>query len=678
MQLFKNILLCLCLFFTVTLSANEVDSLKTLLPLTPHGWQRYVILLQLVNQYTDEYEETVYLQQLVEEAHRLDSVNLECSAMVNLARNYYNRVIEDSMHIWTERVIPLASKHKFYQYMFDAYSYECYLDIYTRRFESAMDKSEEMYNLAKELNSMDGLITSYENMGQIYQQTERHAEALKAFKQGLKLQQQMGNRYGYQAQFMFNIIESSIEIMDFNDAYHYLIEVRKIVDNFEENKYADERGFPVERCRWLIHCLYINMYVKENKFQLAKREIREAEKYANVNDYYVKCYYYEACADYYRSIKQYDKALEYLDKAIDIDKEAGHLIKRAEILAELGKYSASVKQYKEAIRFRDSVSNENFAYQMNDLSTRHEVYRLESQAKKMKQATKQYQLQVMYGSIVFLLVLLLAVTWFLLRTRRLKNKLLDSDKQLRKEKAALIESEKELIIARDKAEESSRLKTAFLQNMSHEIRTPLNSVVGFSNVIAEKYNTEEDRQMTNIIKTNSGLLLKLVNDVLDISRLESERMQFTFAKCNLYECCRNAAMNVMGLVKPGVILHYPFADNPLFIKTDGLRLQQLLINLLTNAAKFTEKGEIKLSYQVLEAEDCVQISVTDTGCGVPPEMEEAIFTRFTKLDEFAQGTGLGLPITRMIAEHLKGTVILDTTYTAGARFIVTLPINPEV
>ena len=239
------------------------------------------------------------------------------------------------------------------------------------------------------------------------------------------------------------------------------------------------------------------------------------------------------------------------------------------------------------------------------------------------------------------------------------------------------DTEEVLISAREKAEESDRMKSAFLANMSHEIRTPLNAIVGFSELISdESISTGEKKEFFSIINNNSYLLLNLINDILDLSRLESGNMKFIIEKTNLSDCCRNALASVEHRVFPAVQLTYTPSEDPLHIQTDSIRLQQLLINLLTNACKFTKEGEINLSYQIDEDKQHVRITVTDTGCGIPEDKQKVIFERFEKVDEYAQGTGLGLSISQTIIEHLGGSIQLDPTYKHGARFIVLHPYNP--
>ena len=250
-------------------------------------------------------------------------------------------------------------------------------------------------------------------------------------------------------------------------------------------------------------------------------------------------------------------------------------------------------------------------------------------------------------------------------------------RELMKDKEALVESERQLRTAKEIAEHANQMKSTFIANISHEIRTPLNAIVGFSELISdESISAGEKKEFFSIINNNSYLLLNLINDILDLSRLESGNMKFIIEKTNLSDCCRNALASVEHRVFPGVQLTYTPSEDPLHIQTDSIRLQQLLINLLTNACKFTKEGEINLSYQIDEDKQHIRITVTDTGCGIPEDKQKVIFERFEKVDEYAQGTGLGLSISQTIIEHLGGSIQLDPTYKHGARFIVLHPYNP--
>jgi signal transduction histidine kinase len=237
---------------------------------------------------------------------------------------------------------------------------------------------------------------------------------------------------------------------------------------------------------------------------------------------------------------------------------------------------------------------------------------------------------------------------------------------------------KDLIVARDKAEEANRLKSSFLANMSHEIRTPLNAIVGFSGVLVNEDITNEERaQFCDIIRVNSDLLLHLINDILDLSRIESGYMQFVEEKVEVVELCKNALRTSEYARRTEAVYMFESRLTRLQMTTDGQRLQQVLINLLSNASKFTQKGFITLRLEADKAEGMVHFIVEDTGCGIPPEKAEKIFERFEKLNEYAQGTGLGLSISRVIVERLRGKIWVDTTYDKGARFIVALPLTED-
>lgn len=240
-----------------------------------------------------------------------------------------------------------------------------------------------------------------------------------------------------------------------------------------------------------------------------------------------------------------------------------------------------------------------------------------------------------------------------------------------------IESEKQIELRRQKLLNdniaANQAKTKFLQNMSHEIRTPLNAMFGFAQLLGlpDGACTPEEKEQYNAYIYNAYKMLDmLVSDIIDIADSEHGNYRIEITDVPLNETCTNALRSVEFRVPIGVRLYMTsdFPDSHV-IKSDERRIQQLLINYLTNACKNTQKGEIHLHISSTEHPGKVTFSVTDTGRGVPPEKAEAIFTRFTKLNQFVQGSGLGLSICQTIAEKLGGEVYLDTTYTNGARFV---------
>ena len=234
----------------------------------------------------------------------------------------------------------------------------------------------------------------------------------------------------------------------------------------------------------------------------------------------------------------------------------------------------------------------------------------------------------------------------------------------------------ELRQAKERAEESDRLKSAFLANMSHEIRTPLNAIVGFSGVLAaDDYDAEARREFVEIIQRNSDLLLRLINDILDISRLETGRLKFSFEETDVVSLGQSVLATTSYGKQNGVEYVFDAPCEQYILRTDVQRLQQILINLLSNANKFTSKGSITLGFEVNEEEDCVYFRVSDTGTGIPEDKQKKVFERFEKLDEYVQGTGLGLAICKLTITMMGGDIWVDKDYKEGARFVVRHPLH---
>ncbi len=231
-----------------------------------------------------------------------------------------------------------------------------------------------------------------------------------------------------------------------------------------------------------------------------------------------------------------------------------------------------------------------------------------------------------------------------------------------------------LIKATEKAEESDRLKLAFLANMSHEIRTPLNAIVGFSDILCNTSDPARRARFVNIIHTNNQLLLKLINDVLDVAKIESNTLEFIYRPVELNALLADIEGTATLRVPEGVTLECRPGREELLIETDPDRLNQVLANLLSNASKFTAEGSITFGYDV-RAND-IRFYVRDTGKGISPEDLPRLFTRFTKLDRFTQGNGLGLSICKSIVERLGGEIGVESTPGSGTLFWFTLPLRP--
>ena len=298
-----------------------------------------------------------------------------------------------------------------------------------------------------------------------------------------------------------------------------------------------------------------------------------------------------------------------------------------------------------------------------DLSSIHQPIEMVNETPSFYEQYK-YHIWTVGTVLVVLLSGLFVSLYFYYHTKKLKDELEESESALRE--------------AKDRAEESSRLKSAFLANMSHEIRTPLNAIVGFSDVLASGgISVDEQQGYVDIIKTNSDLLLRLINDILDVSRLEADRVTFTIEKCDVVPLCQQVLASVSQARKSENEFIFECDRESVDLRTDTQRLQQVIINLLSNADKFTRNGKITLKLEVDDEKRVATFSVSDTGTGIPLEKQKLVFERFEKLNEYVQGTGLGLSICKLTVEKWGGEIWVDSGYTDGARFVFTHPFEIE-
>ena len=326
----------------------------------------------------------------------------------------------------------------------------------------------------------------------------------------------------------------------------------------------------------------------------------------------------------------------------------------AEQKMEEEEYKDAARIYSEMIVLGDSLFRVYTGERVEDMRKDYTIDELELQ----NSAQQKRLLQLSFIIILSLAVFLLGGFFYL---KKVGKRLLHSKNELQK--------------AKSMAEESIRNKSLFLSNMSHEIKTPLNALAG---VLTTPGIDEATRvQCNDVIQLNSELLLKLINDVVDISCLDVANMKFSITTHEVVALCRNVVKMLDNIKQTSADIRFETELTSLEIETDQGRLQQMLVNLLVNATKFTKEGSITLVLR-LDEQGFAEFSVTDTGCGIPLERQSTIFGRFEKLNEGVQGTGLGLSICKLIIKRLGGEIWVDSGYTAGARFVFIHPLKQEV
>lgn len=329
---------------------------------------------------------------------------------------------------------------------------------------------------------------------------------------------------------------------------------------------------------------------------------------------------------------------------------------KAELYMQKQQYKEAIKLYEELGNKSDSDYTEINSVKIEDLRQKYSINELEL-------ANDQQMNRILLLILIILPVFIIIATCCII--------------YLTKQRKKLLRSKMKLQIAQKNVERSIHNKSLFISNMSHEIRTPLNALSGFSDVLTTSGIDEAtQKQCYDIIQLNSRLLLNLVNDVVDISCLDITNMKFNLKQCEAVALCEGVVQTLEGIKQTQADILFETPLTSLEIETDTLRLQQVLINILVNATKFTKEGSIVLRLE-LNNENKAQFSVTDTGCGIPLAKQSKIFERFERVDEKANGTGLGLSICQLIINRLGGEIWIDPQYTNGSRFIFTHPLIQE-
>lgn len=676
---FKMILLVFFVLFVFPAKADDrfkMDSLQNLLLIHSDPRTTIPIVSRLVALSEHKTKTATFLERKFNDAMMIDSIPVVYASLSGLTQYYYNKGNRDSLLYWAGIVDSISkSRNEYPDALFDAKSYVCQNLLWLENYEMALNDATDTYRLASKLKHTYGLIRCTESLGLIYRTLHRDKDAVEVLQEGLNLLDATNGKHETKIRLTAFMVAPSLRIGDFDQTATLFANYKKLIEEqVDLNKSAGE-VYPIEREYWTYYCYYTDFCLRKKNMYKAKKAFDKAtfySCYSSLDADFVQILYLFVQARYYKEVGNYPQALQCIDKLLTLESSPEYCRLKADIQIVMGNLQEALLVYDEMFKMATESNTETFFRQINQLRTLHEIsnkekqnYELQISKDRIKDKQKQLLLSLF---VVFILLIFLYVLFiYFRRAQRLKNELLQ-------EKKALEESENNLRRETDKIKTANQMKSTFVANMSHEIRTPLNAIVGFSALLTDSSNSQEEREaFTSIIRNNTELMLNLVNDVLDLSRLEAGDMYFNLKCYPLIDCCKMALESIRNRVPESVKLTFTPDLEPVILYTDTLRLQQLLTNLLTNAMKFTEKGEINLSYTLNADKKYVRIAVTDTGSGIPLEKQSTVFDRFEKLNDYKQGAGLGLSICRTIAHNLSGSISIDSSYTNGARFVFIHP-----
>lgn len=529
--------------------------------------------------------------------------------------------------------------------------------LFRGEIRMAIAQSDQMYSKARALAYPFGNALALNAMGEVYSYTGRLREAGAAYEESLRLLDGMDGEDVHIRMLLVELIDYNLRIRNVNGASRYLARL---------NLYPEDRLSPLELAMRHISNASCQLFKGDLKAashclaqigQLETQLIPEIRQYLLIIDarYLVATGEHEAALTAYNDFLQ----TEYARINHNIYKEA--LLEKADLLVKMGNKEEAYGQYGKVFSYIKTSFEKNYPKEIDQLCTRFQADQLAYQNERDRIVSMRFYLAGIIVSVLFL-IFLLVLGWK--KIFRLKHS------QMRQE------------AMKEKAVQAIQRKNMFLSNMSHEVRTPLNAIVGFSAVLTdedESFDDESRREFSEIIKVNSFQLLKLINDILDFSDFENDNITFNIRTHDAVKLCNEVVETVMASRKLEVEMRFDTDLSVLMLDTDDARLRQVLINLLVNAAKFTEQGSIVLELKMADAGTAL-FSVTDTGCGIPPEKQHLIFERFEKLNDFVQGSGLGLSICQLIVKYMNGKLWVDSGYTRGARFCFTHPLkyNPAL
>lgn len=536
----------------------------------------------------------------------------------------------------------------------------------------ALIEAQNMLREAQSDNFSPGIAECYKAMANIYQVQSNKEQAVYNFKRLIEVVNESGEDDNNLPVYYFSLIDNLVSLDRLEEAEDVLRKAQLYLQKVDDA--TDYQKLCLEQASLLY-------YLKQNDSNHAKEAMDNIEKlFATSKELSVFLIYLrESRLRYYLYIKDYPNALATMDSIkcynTSSDMNVFILNKKGEIYWDMNDRATAATYFRDYILATDSIRQKSMLKSADEIAGIFNLRQLEQEKQQLKIDIQNRRLATTYWAIGALIVILIIAGIVIIHIYRLNRRLKESKSVVERQNNELLQSSEELRIAKEHAEAASQMKSDFIQNITHEVRTPLNSIVGFSQILVETYRKPDSdmEDFASLITENSNYLLRLFDNVLELANADQLEQLAYDTVDDINTACRLAIEEVEPFVQHGVDLIFHPSEEYLPIATNPFYVKMILGSLLHNATKFTQAGNITLDYVISASEGTIRYSVTDTGIGIPADQCDFIFERFSKLDSFTQGSGLGLSVARTIAIKLGGDLSVDAEYTNGARFVLTLP-----
>lgn len=666
----RHILTTIFIFISTVMVASNTtqatDSLLSLLNTSNSPKQKIQVYRNLADIALDRFEIKNYLWKMYQEASKVKDRKSMLNALNDMIIGEAKANEKDSVAKYTEYVKQVATPEElksllpFYRMrLFDSLCYTGDRDEAINKELSFLDTNTD------EANDIYKKIASLYIMGNSFYANDQFEKSIPYLDEAMKLTETLPKelKFMYQKFILWRQLLAYAQSQRNKESITMIKNLIALQEEKYKTDYQTQRPFyhielDLLQCYAFISANMPFLTLEEETYywgriqEISKALTDDADKYS----------YYLCANNYYsnnRTKTDYPKAIASNDSLIKIAHKLapqnlpGLYNVNSQLYEALHDYPKALEYLKFSHQIQDSLNTAAANKQLNELQVKYDLNTLNNEKTMLEIKNKQ----ILLVFLTILLIILVSISSYFYfswkKEKRMKT---------------------ELKVLHGKAQESEKMKQEFINSICHEIRTPLNAIVGFSDLIMnEDIDIEMRREFPGEIQKSTALLTNLVNSMLEVANLDVSEEKLPCQSTDLRSICVQQMEQLQR--KAGIEYRLDITDDSMFIITNEHYLTQVIEHLLNNANKFTEKGEISLSYQKDEVQKKIIISVTDTGCGIPKERQENVFERFYKLNTFIPGNGLGLYLCQLIVKRLAGDIRIDPEYTEGTRMIVTLPIN---